>query len=117
MGEDTAAEEAAELAFDEAGQADAVGARGRCGEEAFQVVLHHPVQDRVGGGARDVGSHGAAPSGFRAVRHRLAAARRNAVARSTQAPGRNTRRNRALHRRSAVDSPATATTAAVVQAR
>ena len=44
-----------------------VGARGGRGEEGLQMLLHHPVQDRVGGGARDVGSHGAGSSGFRAV--------------------------------------------------
>jgi hypothetical protein len=31
------------------------------------VLLHHAVQDRVGGSARDVVSHGARPSGLRAV--------------------------------------------------
>jgi hypothetical protein len=31
------------------------------------VLLDDPVQDRVSGGARDVGSHGAGHSGFRAV--------------------------------------------------
>jgi hypothetical protein len=40
---------------------------GGCGEEAFQVFVDDPVQDRVGGGARDIGSHGAGPSRFRAV--------------------------------------------------
>jgi hypothetical protein len=60
-------EEGTELAFDEVGQPDSVGARGGRGEEGFQVLLDHAVQDRVGGGARDVGSHGAGSSGFRAV--------------------------------------------------
>ena len=76
---------AAELAFDEAGQADPVGARCSGGEEGLQVVPDDPVQDRVGGGARDVGSHGAGPSGFRAARQRLAAAPRT---RSHLAPRR-----------------------------
>ena len=97
MDEQPAPEEAAELAFDEARQADPVGARRRRGEEGLQVLPHDPVQDRVGGGARDVGSHGAGPSGFRAVRQCLAAARQNEIARSTEAPRCNTRRNRALH--------------------
>jgi hypothetical protein len=66
MDEQPAAEEAAEFPFDEVGQPDALGARGGRGEEGLQVFLHHPVQDSVGGGARDVGSHGAGPSGFRA---------------------------------------------------
>jgi hypothetical protein len=52
-------EEGAELAFDEAGQADPVGARGDCGEEGLQVLPDHSVQDRVGGSAGYVGSHGA----------------------------------------------------------
>jgi hypothetical protein len=43
----------------------------------------------------------------RAVRHRLAAARENVIARGTRAAGCNTRRNGALHRRSSVGSPAT----------
>jgi hypothetical protein len=60
-------QEAADLAFDEAGQADPVGARGSGGEEGLRVLPDDPVQDRVGGGARDVDSHGAGPSGFRAV--------------------------------------------------
>ena len=117
MDEQPTPEEAAELTLDEARQPHPVGARGGRGEEGLQVLPHHPVQDRVGGGARDVGSHGAGPSGFRAVRHRLAAGRENEVARGTQAPGRNTRRNRALHRRSSVGSPRPATTACAGQAR
>jgi hypothetical protein len=67
MREDAAPEESAELAFDEVGQPDPVGARGGRGEEAFQVFVDDPMQDRVSGGARDIGSHGAGPSGFRAV--------------------------------------------------
>src|SRR5262245_38797059 len=68
MREDTAPEESAELAFDEGGQPDPVGARGGRGEEGFQVLQDHSVQDRVGGSAwGGVGSHGARPSGFRAV--------------------------------------------------
>jgi len=66
------------------------------------MPLDDPVQDRVGGGARDVGSHGAGPSGFRAVRRCLAAARQSEAARSTEPPECNTRRNRALHYRSSV---------------
>jgi hypothetical protein len=31
------------------------------------VLLDHAMQDRAGRGARNVGSHGAGPSGFRAV--------------------------------------------------
>ena len=62
MDEQPAAEEAAELALDEAGQADPVGAGGGRGEEGLQMLLDHPVQDRVGGGARSVGSHGAGPA-------------------------------------------------------
>jgi len=31
------------------------------------VLVDYPVQDRVGSGARDVGSHSAGPSAFRAV--------------------------------------------------
>jgi hypothetical protein len=54
---------------------------------------------------RDVGSHGAGPSAFRAARQRLAAARQNEVAPGTEAARWTTRRNRALHRRSSVDSP------------
>ena len=67
MCEDTTPEKAAELALDEAGQPDPVDARGGRSEEGLQMLLDRPVQDRVGGGARDVGSHGAGPSGFRAV--------------------------------------------------
>jgi len=67
MCEDTTAEKAAELALDEAGQPDPVGARGGRGEEGLQMLPDHPVQDRVGGSAWDVGSHGARPSGFRAL--------------------------------------------------
>ena len=96
MDEQPAPEEGAELALDEAGQPDPVGARGGRGEESLQVLPDHSVQDRVGGSARDVGSHGARPSGFRAV-----ASTRPQDARTTSAPGsprrrRNTRRNRAL---------------------
>jgi hypothetical protein len=105
MDEQSTPEEAAELAFDEAGQADPVGARGSGGEEGLQVLPDDPVQDRVGGGARDVGSHGAGPSGFRAARQGLAAARQNQVAPGTEAARCNTRRNRAFHRRSSVGSP------------
>ena len=67
MREDATPEEGAELAFDEVGQPHPVGARGDRGEEGFQVLVDDPVQDRVGRGSRDVGSHDAAPSGFRAV--------------------------------------------------
>ena len=67
MDEPATPEEAAELALDEAGQADPVGAGGGCGEEGLQMLLDHPVQDRVGSGARSVGSHGAGPSDFCAV--------------------------------------------------
>jgi hypothetical protein len=34
--------------------------RGRCGERV-EVLVHDPVEDRVGSGARDVGSHGGGP--------------------------------------------------------
>ena len=67
MREDAAPEESAELALDEAGQSQPVGARSGRGEEGFQVLPDHSVQDRVGGGAGDVRSHGAGASGFRAV--------------------------------------------------
>jgi hypothetical protein len=67
MDEQSAPEEAAELALDEARQPLPAGARRGGGEERLQVLLHHAVQDRLGRGARDVGSHGAGPSGFRAV--------------------------------------------------
>ena len=93
MDEQSTPEEAAELACDEAGQADPVGARGSGGEEDIQVLPDDPVQDRIGGGARDVGSHGAGPSGFRAARQRLAAPRQNEVAPGTEAARCNTRRN------------------------
>jgi hypothetical protein len=117
MNEQSTPEEGAELALDGLRQADAIGARRRRGEEALEVVPHDPVQDRVGGSARDVGSHGAGPSGFRAVRHRLAAARQNAVARSTGAAGCNTRRNGALHCRSSVGLTRSATIACAGPAR
>jgi hypothetical protein len=81
MDEQATPEEAAELAFDEAGQADPVGARGGRGEEGLQVLPDDPVQDRVGGSAWGVGSHGARPSGFRAV-----AATRPQDARTTSTP-------------------------------
>jgi hypothetical protein len=67
MDEQPAPEEGTELAFDEVGQPDPVGARGGRGEEGFKVLLDHAVQDRVGGGTRDVGTHGAEPSVLRAV--------------------------------------------------
>ena len=70
MDEQPAPEEGAELALDEAGQPHPVGARSGCGQEGLQVLPDHSVQDRVGGGAWDVGSHGARPSGFRAVQQR-----------------------------------------------
>jgi hypothetical protein len=92
MDEQATPEEAAEL--NEAGQADPVGACGSGGEEGLEVLPDDPVQDRVGGGARDVGSHGAGPSGFRAARQRLAAARQNEVAPGTEAARCNTQRNR-----------------------
>ncbi len=77
-----APEEAAELPLDEVGQPDAVSARGCRGEEGFQMLLHHAVEDRVGGDTREVGSHGARPNGFRAVRHCRAAACEHESARS-----------------------------------
>src|SRR5262245_40039445 len=67
MDEQPAPEEGAELALDDAGQPHPVGARGGRGEDGLQVLPDHSVQDRVGGSAWDVGSHGARPSGFRAV--------------------------------------------------
>ena len=90
MGEDTTPEKATELALDEAGQADPVSARGGRGEEGLQVLPVHSVQDRVGGSAWDVGSHGARPSGFRAV-----AATRPQGARTTS-PGSPRRRGATL---------------------
>src|SRR5215470_4912254 len=87
MCEDTTAEKAAELALDEAGQPDPVGARGGRGEEGLQMLPDHPVQDRVGGSAWDVGSHGARPSGFRAL-----AATRPQDGRTTYTPGSSRRR-------------------------
>src|SRR5262249_18508345 len=66
MDEQSAPEEGAELALDEAGQPDPVGVRSGRGEEGLQMLPDHSVQDRIGGGAWDIGSHGAAPSGFRA---------------------------------------------------
>src|SRR5262249_9624619 len=67
MDEQPAPEEGAELALDEAGQPDPVGVRGGRGEEGLQMLLNHRVQDRVGGGSGDVGSHGAGSSAFHAV--------------------------------------------------
>jgi len=46
MCEDTTPEKAAELALDEAGQADPVGARGGGGEEDLQVFLDHRAGPR-----------------------------------------------------------------------
>src|SRR5262245_6842197 len=82
MDEQPAPEEGAELALDEAGQSHPVGARGGRDEEGLQVLPDHSVQDRVGGSAWDVGSHGARPSGFRAV-----AATRPRDARTASTPG------------------------------
>jgi len=67
MDEQPAPEESAELALDKAGQSHPVGARRGRGEEALHMLLDHAMQDRAGRGARNVGSHGAGPSGFRAV--------------------------------------------------
>src|SRR5262249_50944612 len=87
MDEQPAPEEGAELALDEMGQADPVGTRGGRGEEGLQVLPDDPVQDRVDGSAWGVSSHGARPSGFRAV-----AATRPQDARTTYTPGRSRRR-------------------------
>ena len=85
MDEQPAPEEGAELALDEAGQSHPVGARGGRGEEGLQVLPDHSVQDRVGGSTWDVGSHGARPSGFRAVRQ---ASPQSARTTSRREPGR-----------------------------
>ena len=53
------------------------------------MLPDHSVQDRLGGSAREVGSHGALPSGFRAV-----AATRPQDARTASTPG-SPRRQRA----------------------
>ena len=44
-----------------------VSARGAAARKGSRCSWDDPMQDRVGGGARDVGSHGARPSGWRAV--------------------------------------------------
>jgi len=44
MDEQSTAEEGAELAFDEAGQADPVGARGGSGEEGFRCSRTTPCR-------------------------------------------------------------------------
>ena len=98
MREDPAPEEGAELALDEAGQPHPVGARGGRGEEGLQVLPDHSVQDRVGGSAWDVRSHGARPSGFRAVATARPQDARTISTGEFKTSQRNTRRNRALRR-------------------
>jgi hypothetical protein len=117
MDEQSTPQEATELAFDEAGQPDPVGARGGGGEEGLQIFLHHAVQDGVDGGARDVGRHGTGPSGFRAVRQCRAAARRNEIGRGPEVPGCNTLRNGVLRCPSSVGSRPSVTIACAGQAR
>ena len=53
----------------EAEERPGAAASPRCAGAAskVEVLVHDPVEDRVGSGARDVGSHGAGPSAFRAV--------------------------------------------------
>jgi hypothetical protein len=94
MREDATPKEGAELAFDEVGHP--VGARGGRGEEGFQVLVDDPVQDRVGRGARDVGSHDAGPSGSVPWRQRYRWTFGRAYTPGAQPSGRNNRCNRAL---------------------
>src|SRR5262249_41322565 len=100
MDEQSTPEQGAELAFDEAGQPRPVGAGGRRGEEGLQMLADYSVQNGVAASAWSVESHGARPSGLRAARQRLAAARVNKVLRTADAARRNTRCNGVLPRRS-----------------